>query len=103
MYNQSNIGVGAQTCPPIMMSAPQHIGVGAPTGRISGVWEQTSDPCRLPSKLASVGEPTGPGPGATGRLSGVGEHRADVSAPQQIAVGEPTGRFLSVPQQIGVG
>ena len=29
----------------------------------------------------------------TGRLSGVGG--ADVSAPQQIAVGEPTGRFPS--------
>ena len=30
------------------MSAPQHIGVGAPTGRLAGVGEQT---CRLPSKL----------------------------------------------------
>ena len=30
------------------MSAPQHIGVVAPTGRISSAGEQT---CRLPSKL----------------------------------------------------
>ena len=64
------------------MSASQHIGVG----------EQTCDPCRLPSKFASVGEPIG----AIGRLSVIIWRRgADVSAPQQIAVGEPTGRFPS--------
>ena len=71
-YNQSNIGVGAQTCrlPSISalghrqvgylafgsVSAPQQIVVGEPTGQLSGVREQT---CRLPSKLSPVGEPTG--------------------------------------------
>ena len=61
------------------MSAPQHIGVavGAPTGRLSGVGEQT---CRLPSKL-----PLG--------RSAIWCWGADLSAPQPIAVGEPTGRF----------
>ena len=75
-YNQSNIGVGAQTCrlPSISalghrqvgiwrsgadVSAPQQIVVGEPTGRLSGVREQT---CRLPSKLSlgsrQVGSPT---------------------------------------------
>ena len=40
------------------MSAPQHIGVRAPTARLYGVREQT---CRLPSKLSlgsrQVGSP----------------------------------------------
>ena len=43
------------------MSAPQHIGVGAPTlatGRLAGIGEQA---CRLPSKLSlgsrQVGSP----------------------------------------------
>ena len=57
----------------------QHIGVRAPTGRLSGVREQT---CRLP---------------ANGRWgadrSAVWRSGADLSAPQQIVVGEPTGRF----------
>ena len=62
------------------MSAPQHIGVGAPTGRISSVGEQT---CRLPSKLP-LGSP---------QVGYIWRWGADLSAPQPIAVGEPTGRF----------
>ena len=62
------------------MSAPQHIGGRAPTGRLSGVREQT---CRLPSKL-SLG---------SRHRSAVWRSGADLSAPQQIVVGEPTGRF----------
>ena len=62
------------------MSAPQHIGVRTPTGRLSGVREQT---CRLPSKLSLGSRHT----------SAVWRSGADLSAPQQIVVGEPTGRF----------
>ena len=57
------------------MSAPQHIGVGAPIGRLAGVGEQT---CRLPSKLSPLGtrgvntEPSqGSGPGICRRCSSI--------------------------------
>ena len=60
------------------MSAPQHIGVRAPTGRLSGVRERVGSPanCRWGADRSAVWR------------SG-----ADLSAPQQIVVGEPTGRF----------
>ena len=91
------------------MSAPQHIGVGAPTGRLAGVREQT---CRLPSKLAlgsrqvgclafgsrPVGSPANCRWGAD--RSAVWRSGADLSAPQQIVVGEPTGRF---PRTLSLG
>ena len=94
------------------MSAPQHIGVGAPTGRISGVGgggqtfrfpsisalghrqvgsgvgERT---CRLPSKLEL---------GSRGAdRSAIWRWGADLSASQHIAVGEPTGRLSGVGEQ----
>ena len=62
------------------MSAPQHIGVGAQTGRISSAGEQT---CRLPSKL----------PLGSRQVGYIWRWGADLSAPQHIGVGEPTGRF----------
>ena len=61
------------------MSAPQHIGVGAPTGRLAGVGSRR------------VGSPANCRWGAD--RSAVWRSGADLSAPQQIVVGEPTGRF----------
>ena len=89
----------------------QHIGVGAPTGRMSSVGEQT---CRLPSKLPlgsrqtgrlylalgsrPVGSPANCRWGAD--RSAIWRWGADLSAPQPIAVGEPTGRF---PRKLPLG
>ena len=98
------------------MSAPQHIGVGAPTGRLAGVREQT---CRLPSKLALGSRQVGCLALGSRHVGSTAYRRwgtdrstswrwgADVSAPQQIVVGEPavwrSGADLSAPQQIVVG
>ena len=74
------------------MSAPQHIGVRAPTGRLSGVREQT---CRLPSKL-SLGSRQVGCLAFGSRPVGSPEHfrsGADRSVPQKIAVGGPTCRL----------
>ena len=68
------------------MSAPQQIGVGAPTGRISSVGEQT---CRLPSKL----------PLGSRQVGYTWRWGADMSAPQHIDVGAPTGRISSIGEQ----
>ena len=90
------------------MSAPQHIGVGAPTGRLAGVREQT---CRLPSKLALGSRQVGCLALGSRHVGSTAYRRwgtdrstswrwgADVSAPQQIVVGEPTGRLSGVREQ----
>ena len=87
-YNQSNIG--GHWSPD--MSAPQHIGVRAPTGRLSGVREQT---CRLPSKL-SLGSRQAGCLAFGSRPVGSPAYRrwgTDRSVPQKIAVGGPTCRL----------
>ena len=90
------------------MSAPQHIGVVAPTGRLAGVREQT---CRLPSKLALGSRQVGCLALGSRHIGSTAYRRwgtdrstswrwgADVSALQQIVVGEPTGRLSGVREQ----
>ena len=93
------------------MSAPQQIGVGAPTGRISSVGEQT---CRLPSKLpwrwgadrsaiSGVGEQTCRLPS----ISALGRRQVGYLALGSRPVGSPAncrwGADRSVPQKIAVG
>ena len=74
------------------MSAPQHIGVRAPTGRLSGVREQT---CRLPSKLSLGSRQVGCLAFGSRPVGSPANCRwgADRSVPQNIAVGGPTCRL----------
>ena len=74
------------------MSAPQHIGVGAPTGRLASVGEQT---CRLPSKLSLVSRRVGCLAFGSRPVGSPANCRwgADRSVPQNIAVGGPTCRL----------
>ena len=90
------------------MSAPQHIGVRAPTGRLSGVREQT---CRLPRKLSLGSRLVGCLALGSRHVGSTAYRRwgtdrstswhsgADLSAPQKIVVGEPTGRLSGVREQ----
>ena len=87
-YNQSNIG--GHWSPD--MSAPQHIGVRAPTGRLSGVREQT---CRLPSKLSLGSRQVGCLAFGSRPVGSPAYRRwgPDRSVPQKIGVGGPTCRL----------
>ena len=103
-----HVGYRTAICWGTDLSAPQQIGVGEPTGRLSGVGVQT---CRFSSKLPlgsrqvgylalgsrPVGSPANCRWGAD--RSDTWRWGADLSAPQQIAVGEPTGRLSGVGEQ----
>ena len=80
-YNQSNIGVGAQTCRLPSISALGHRQVGY-----------------LAFGSRRVGSPANCRWGAD--RSAVWRSGADLSAPQQIVVREPTGRF---PRTLSLG